>query len=721
MSSKHYTVGQFSKPSFRKLRAYAFDPSLSLRLDTSVINNIVYKVPWEPLEPGPVGEYIEVVDYDPSSDCFYWPVDLENASILGQDGLDPAESNPLFHQQMVYAVAMTTIKNFERALGRKISWSQHRDKYGKPIDFVQRLRIYPHALREANAYYSPQKKALLFGYFSAGSDSPSSQMPGCTVYTCLSHDIIAHEITHALLDGMHRRYIEATHVDSLAFHEAFADIVALFQHFTFADVLKDQIAKTAGDLGSQNLLGELAQEFGKALGHYGSLRDAIGGFNKKTGRWEPHVPSPLDYETKMEPHERGAILVATIFDAFINLYRRRSEDLIRIATGGTGILAKGALHPDLVNRMAQEASKTAGHILKMCIRALDYCPPMDINFGDYLRALITSDYDLVDEDDWQYRVAIIEAFQRRGIFPDNVKGMSVESLLCSVEEETEQFEEKFESLIQFFRLFKEKISYVSNRQTVYEITKAFIIGGDISEGSPKGKNGKGPRPERIMGLHQRLSKKIIGEASALEFARLTGLILDDANLKQLGIGTSEARNTSGLPLMEVHNLKLASRVGPNGKNVNQILVTLTQKRGVVAELDDWGNVNIRGFFVPGRMEDGWYERVKKGQKGTYTFQHRKYPGRTEGLVGEGSELVLPEGWFVFRGGSTLIFDLDYSFKDDEVKLKYIIKKDIADENRMKRQFQMLFGKNDFSLNATYFGTPTGNLEAEPFAMIHKVL
>jgi len=47
---------------FRKLRGDAFDPSLSLKLDTAAINDIVYKVPWEPLMPGPVGEYIEVVD-----------------------------------------------------------------------------------------------------------------------------------------------------------------------------------------------------------------------------------------------------------------------------------------------------------------------------------------------------------------------------------------------------------------------------------------------------------------------------------------------------------------------------------------------------------------------------------------------------------------------------------------------------------------------------------
>ena len=33
---------------------------------------------------------------------------------------------------------------------------------------MRRLRIYPHALRDRNAFYSPDKKALLFGYFPVG-------------------------------------------------------------------------------------------------------------------------------------------------------------------------------------------------------------------------------------------------------------------------------------------------------------------------------------------------------------------------------------------------------------------------------------------------------------------------------------------------------------------------------------------------------------------------
>ena len=60
-------------------------------------------------------------------------------------------------------------------------------------------------------------------------------------------DIVAHETTHALLDGLHGRFIEPSNPDALAFHEAFADLVALFQHFTFPDVLRHQIARTRGE------------------------------------------------------------------------------------------------------------------------------------------------------------------------------------------------------------------------------------------------------------------------------------------------------------------------------------------------------------------------------------------------------------------------------------------------------------------------------------------
>ncbi len=391
------------RPPFRQLRGYAFDPSLSIDLEFASINVVTMKVPWDKcnegsyqldeLQPGPVGEYLEVVDVDPASGCFYAPVNLNDPWMLVQDGLAPSELNPQFHQQMVYAVALT------------------------------------HALREpANAYYSPSKKALLFGYFPASPIDPARHLPHGIVFTCLSHDVIAHETTHALLDGMHPLFQEPSNYDTLAFHEAFADIVALFQHFSYPEVLHDQIAKTRGDLQSENLLGQLAQEFGQATGLQGALRDALGAVGAD-GIWRLNKPDPTALQNTTEAHARGSLLVAAIFGAFVSIYKSRIADLLRIATSGTGILPAGRLHPDLVNRLSTEAAKSAQHVLNICIRALDYCPPVDLTFGDYLRALITADYDFVPDDDLGYRVAVIDSFRRYGIYPDGVRNLSVDTLM----------------------------------------------------------------------------------------------------------------------------------------------------------------------------------------------------------------------------------------------------------------------------------------------------
>ena len=208
-------------PPFRCLRAFSIDPSLATAYETASISELIMKVPWERLEPGPRGEYLDVIDVDPGSDCFYEPVNLNEAALLAQEGLAPSEGTPQFHQQMAYAVSRLTIDNFEHALGRKALWRPRRAPGKNPKDdsiYVPQLRIYPHALREANAYYSPDKVALLFGYFNADDANTGEQLPGGTIFTCLSQDIVAHETTHALLDGMHRKFVNATNPDVLAFH-----------------------------------------------------------------------------------------------------------------------------------------------------------------------------------------------------------------------------------------------------------------------------------------------------------------------------------------------------------------------------------------------------------------------------------------------------------------------------------------------------------------------
>ena len=141
------------------------------------------------------------------------------------------------------------------------------------------------------------------------------------------------------------------------------------------------------------------------------------------------TPIRRSWGRTQEPHARGAILVAAIFDAFLTIYNARKAPLVRLATNGSGVLGEGALHPDLVEHLAHAASKSAEHVLTICIRALDYLPPVDVTFGDYLRALITADYDMVPDDPKRYRVAFVEAFRRHGIYPTGVRSLSEESLL----------------------------------------------------------------------------------------------------------------------------------------------------------------------------------------------------------------------------------------------------------------------------------------------------
>ncbi|RWM09987.1 MAG: peptidase S8 [Mesorhizobium sp.] len=425
-------------PPQRRLRIYALDPSVAKRLDSVSVHQATLSVPWDdepsadkPLLGGPIGEYLEVVDVDPASDRVYDPVDLNDKVLLAQDGLSPSEGNPKFHQQMVYAVAMTTIGHFERALGRRALWAPHYSQApGRSGDmtvkahYVPRLRIYPHALRAENAYYSPEKKALLFGYFPATSNEGDVTTPGTTVFSCLSSDIIAHEMSHALLDGLHRRFHEASNPDVPAFHEAFADIVALFQHFTLKELVNFEIGKARGDVSVASLLSGIAKQFGEGSGRAGPLRE-YGGSGM----------ADLDYDKTFEAHDRGSILVFAVYQAFIAIADRRTDDLIQLATGGTGILPAGTLHPSLVERLTDEVAKTAGQMLTMCIRALDYCPAVDITFGEYLRALITADRDAYPDDPLHYRLAFLESFRKWKLLPRDVRTISEETLAWSAPED----------------------------------------------------------------------------------------------------------------------------------------------------------------------------------------------------------------------------------------------------------------------------------------------
>jgi hypothetical protein len=604
-------------PPARRLRAYAVDPSLSAALATADVNEVTLALRWDELDPGPVGEYLAVEDVD-AKGVRYPGVDLNDPRLLARDGWAPSEGNPQFHQQMVYAVAMKTIGHFERALGRPVIWRPRADGA-----FNRRLVVRPHALRQANAFYSPQDVELRFGYFEVGADAAGDLVPGSRVYACLSHDIIAHETTHAVLDGMYRRFNEPTNPDVLALHEAFADIVALLQHFTLPDLLAREIARTRGDLAAESTLGRLAVQFGYATGGRGALREAIG--SVVDGVWRRSAPDPAALRRQLTPHARGAILVAAVFDAYLAIYRTRTADLFRLATGGTGVLPDGEIPADLVRRLADEAAKTAGHVLTMCIRALDYLPPVDVTFFEYLRAVLTADADLVRDDRYNYRLAFVEAFRRRGIYPvdidvtgaDTVRSLGADTLVWKgiapadvPPRQRAGVARAFTAATAELKRFADACLYTRDREALHRETEA-----------TRGR------------LQRMVARAVRGTPGFAE---------------QLGLARSGA--------VEVHALRSAAQIDPDGRQVPRVIVALTQDVAIPA---------ARAGGVPAHT---------------------------------------------FRGGATLVVDL----ARDEVR--YCIRKRIGSETRRQRAAAFLRETAADPLRALFLSAHGD----EPFAALHAL-
>lgn len=658
----------YPKPIFRKLRGYAFDPSFSSTLSRRQNNEVVYKVRWESTDPGPRGEYVEVIDYDPTKQCHYVAVSLDDPYVLADHGMELSEGDPRFHQQQVYAVVMSVINQFEKALGRKIIWSRIRDNNnsGDSSDsayiheFIRHLRIYPHAMRQQNAYYSPGKNALLFGYFQASRNWDGNNVPGSTIFTCLSPDIVAHETTHAILDSIHPYLTKDTNHDMLAFHEGFADIIALLQRFTFRSVVEDQIRNSRGDLlSSENMLGDLAIQFGQAVsGNRRALRSFLLEQDKK-GKWRPVEPDPTKFHTVTEPHSRGGLLVAAVFDAFTKLYRYRVADLLRLASNGTGILEQGEIDPDLVKRLSNEACEIAGKLMLVCIRALDYCPPADLTFGDYLRAVITADLEHNPDDEEGLRFAMMESFRRWGIIPEDVKTFSVAALKWKSPYESYDGSEEMESLMQTI-----KYTFDPNYK------------------------GKGPnnRIQEVLGSIERILRENDRESIFKESQKLSAFIHDLFDPK-MGILKNGAEALLGMNFTEISYNYV--ELDGSGNEVRKILKAAARPVFQVYK--------CRPMIVPD-INSGNTSKVM-----LIMLLQKVYVD----LAGSSYQGFFPNNLYSFRGGASLVIDMA------NYEIKYIVLKSVNSADRLIKQLD--YAKENLSDADNKALLMQDN---EPFAALH---
>ena len=257
---------------------------------------------------------------------------------------------------MVYAVATDTIQHFEAALGRRIHWRRaERDvrRGGRRPGATSTRSTSSARDGGGQRLLQPARRTASSSATSAPTRTdPGRNLPGQTVFTCLSHDIIVHETTHAIIDGIRGHFTEQTNPDVPAFHEAFADLAALFRHFSHKEVLLDTIQRTGGRLVPSTSLQAAARRGGRrrraaSIGaadrraqSAGRARAAVRrGHRARTAacarRWGRRRTRD-DIEKMSEPHLRGSILVAAVFDAYFSIYVRRTADLFRIYRAGGG-------------------------------------------------------------------------------------------------------------------------------------------------------------------------------------------------------------------------------------------------------------------------------------------------------------------------------------------------------------------------------------------------
>jgi hypothetical protein len=547
-------------PLYRPLWIYTVDPGTH-KADgaTATVN-----VPYEPLTKrlqGSVFHVMPVFRYPCLEDSNeHEGIDLNDPLLLLTSGRAPSPVDPRFHQQMVYAVASLVYASFRRALGRHVGWGfpPHDDDTEGT-----RLRLRPHGRRgHAGASYDKDAGEISFGFVRTENQIGGRAAPNGHTFSCVSHDIVTHEVTHALLDGLRVHFLEPTSADVLGFHEGFADVIALLHRFSYKGVVQAAIRGHFLNVLQSELITSLATEFGLATGFGGAVRNYRLMTEKapaaKAADGNPEAVAPT-YRAEMKPHEMGEVFVSAVLHALAAVYTRKAGRYLRLATGGTGVVPSGDIPKDLEDVLADEASQLASQFLDVCIRAIDYCPPVDLQLGEFLRAVITADLDLVPDDPWGYREAWIDAFARHHIYPRDVQSMSEDALRW------ELVPDKLKELKELKDLKElRELKELKPLRELMELDALRVEGLSFTELAFEGDPACAAHPEEL-----RRRACALGRFVA-DHPRAFGMLSDGDPLL--------AGDRVTLP--QVQSVRSSRRVGPDGQVVFDLVAEVTQSRCV---------------------------------------------------------------------------------------------------------------------------------------------
>jgi hypothetical protein len=344
---------------------------------------------------GPVSRRVAVLDFDPETGQLHPGVRFAPPKPPRRRGAYLVPSlddlyDPAFIQTSVFATVLRTMYMFEDedTLGRELQWAFEGGQ----------LMVIPRAGEWANAFYERESHSLQLFFFDTSAGR---------VYTSLSRDIVAHETGHAVLDGVAPALYHAVTPQSLALHEAVADMTALFLSLESRNLVDAVLRDTKGSIQESTAFNSIAEEFGRALdeqGHKHYLRNLN---NDKT--LDPNDDSVDDLGRpnrveRDEPHDLSEVLSGALYRVLMRVH----DTTIRrfVDQGMEGLAASG-----------KALGITGRRLRRMYLRALDYLPPGEISFADYGRAILAAD-QASHPQDGQERRWIREEFVRRRMADD---------------------------------------------------------------------------------------------------------------------------------------------------------------------------------------------------------------------------------------------------------------------------------------------------------------
>lgn len=178
---------------------------------------------------------------------------------------------------------------------------------GGPVGFAwgsDRITLFPHATLPANAVYSRDTRALAFGTLR-------SAYVADRVFVCRSADVVAHEMGHAVLDGLQPGWLGNGVPQTGALHESFGDLTAMFLSLSQPDVAQAVLADCEGNLFGGSFLSSVAEEFGAGLGRSCGLRNADNGLTLRG--------------VSDDPHELSQVFTGALYDALIEIASDHSD------------------------------------------------------------------------------------------------------------------------------------------------------------------------------------------------------------------------------------------------------------------------------------------------------------------------------------------------------------------------------------------------------------